>query len=119
MSQRHADLVVLGLEFEYFARHDLLEDNKPGTEFESHLAVSSDGRPNGNRTWRRVSDILQVTMSSEALSDSAATLAANLSGESSHVVAGNWISEPYRYASAIMGSYSIFLQWNFDGMRVD
>ena len=87
MARRHVDLVVLALDFEFFLTGS---DYAPvGPEFEARLAVTRDGSANAAQTWQHIRDVFESTLSLDALTDSAATLAGNLAGESTDLVAGN------------------------------
>jgi hypothetical protein len=102
MANHTPSLVVMGLEFEYFLAYP--EDLGWRPESESRLAVTRDGAANSNRAWQRAQDIIEATLSLKALTDSMDTLAANFSGRSSDMVAGNWDWEFFRRITAGVGS---------------
>jgi hypothetical protein len=105
MSRRHVALVMLGLDFQFFLT---VPDYTPVTpEFESRLAVRRDGSINVGQRWQHLHDLFQGTISLDALTDSVATLAANLNGESSDLAAGNWDSVSHRRLTAAMGSFPL------------
>jgi hypothetical protein len=115
MSRRHIPLVVLGLEFEYFL--GLAELGSPvEPEFELHLAVTRAGSPNGGQRWQHIRDLFQATLSLDALTDSAATLAANFNGESSDVVAGNWNTDLSDIA--LLGPYPVIVEEDLGLIRI-
>lgn len=104
MSKRHLALVVLGLDFQFFLA---VADPIPVTpDFESRLAVTSDGSTNAAQSWQHIRDLFQATLSLDALTDSVATLGANLNGESSDLVAGGNLDYVIlRRLTAAAGSY--------------
>jgi hypothetical protein len=106
ISQRHIVLVVLGLDFEYFLG-DQEADKAEQRELDSHLATAPDGAFKAHRISQHVWDIFQATLSLDALIDSVATLASNLAGDSSDLVAGNWNWGNYRHVSDRAGSYPL------------
>jgi hypothetical protein len=116
ISQRHLELVVLGLDFELFlsvpnAQHPTDPD------FEARLSVTRDGSINASRNLQRIKDVLHGALSFDALSDSAATLTANFQGESSDLVAGNLDWNDFRYRTSVMGSYPLIAMWNLLSIR--
>jgi hypothetical protein len=104
LSERHPDLVVLDLDFEYFLTTPEAS-SVTDSEFESRLAVTRDGRPNGRRAQRRRDDFVRAVLSLDALIDSFTTLAGNITGESTDIAAGNWESNDRRFTS-VWGSYA-------------
>lgn len=115
ISQRHVALVVLGLDFEFFLSVHAQHPTNP--DFEARLAVTSDGSTNAKQNSQRIRDLLHGTLSFDALSDSAATLAANFNGESSNLTAGNLDWNDFRHRTAVMGSYPLIAMWNLLSMR--
>lgn len=76
LSQRHVNLVILGLEFDFFL--DTWIANPPREpEFEARFAVTQDGNINPEQSWRRLLDLGQAIFALDTLFDSAATLKAN------------------------------------------
>jgi hypothetical protein len=96
-------LVVLGLEFQSWV--DFLDP--PNTDFESRLLVRSDGSANANQRRERVRDSLMAAFSLDALIDSFSTFAANTSGDSSDLVAGNWDWNLFRKLARKAGSHPL------------
>jgi hypothetical protein len=88
MLVRAPDLVIVGLDFEYFL--DTLESQHSAVEpFESRLAVKSDGTLNRSAGNQRILDFTQFTLSFDSLSDSLSTVAGNLRGNPADSIAGN------------------------------
>ena len=114
MSRRHLTLVVLGLDFDYFL--GLGEANGPAEqEFGFHLAVARDGSPNADQSWQQLRDLFHATLSLDALTDSAATLAANFNGESSETDGKNY-NALLRYI-AVVGSYPVIAEVDLGLLR--
>ena len=79
LSQRHVDLVVLGLEFDFFL--DTWMSASPGDSgFESRLAITSEGLTNSGVALQRIYDVAQGTLTLDALTDSVSTLTESVRG---------------------------------------
>ena len=90
MSHNGVELAVLGLDFETFlTTKEASRAAMP--DFESGLMVTRDGNINTGRTRKQIRDLVQATISLDALSDSTATLTANLTRGSIDMVAGNFV----------------------------
>jgi hypothetical protein len=92
MSQRHLSLVVMDLNFEQYLSVGKAYRFTGPPDFESRLAVSADGVKNPAQARERMRDLLQSTLSVDALTDSTATVWANLQHESADIVSGNWLA---------------------------
>lgn len=92
MAMRHISLVVLGLEWDDFVaayRNELFESYA----IEQHLMVNRDGTPNSKELEGGIRAIGYASLSLQALQDSTAELIANLRGDSSDLIQGDfdWI----------------------------
>lgn len=87
LSLEKVDLVIVGLDFEFFLGDPPSPQEKP--EF-ARLRVSADGTP--NLLWRRerIKDLLLATLSLDTLTDTVATVRANRAPYSSDMVSGDW-----------------------------
>lgn len=104
-SRRSPDLVMLGLDFEYFLKLAEVEGTAEPEEFEAYLAITRHGKGNADRRWRH-------TVSLDALSDSAVTLITNIRDAPAWdlAVAGNHDFEFVRNYFARTGS-SQYFRW--------
>lgn len=88
MTNHIPESVIVGLDFEYFL--DVLESQHAAAgDFESRLAVNSDGSPNRNVGRQQLLDFAQIALSSDSLSDSFATVIGNIEGDTSDTADGN------------------------------
>ena len=103
LTQRHVSLVVLGLDFEHFT---IVPKSYQFTdpEAESRLALTAAGEINTHREEQQRRDLLQSTLSLDALTDSMATVLANWRSESPDMVSGNWVTA-INLPSARPGTY--------------
>ena len=116
-ADRKLELVVLGLDFEYFLTA-ASEDRGAGTEFESRLAVNADGAPNSGRGLQRARDLFEGTLTLDALLDSAATVLANRQEDSANLARSGDLSEAGLRSEAMqLGSYSLFAQRDLRNIR--
>lgn len=111
------ELVILGLDFEYFLTTN--EAERSGTaEFESRLAVNRDGLANARRGLQYARDLLQSTLTLDALLDSIDTLGANLRADSANLAATGDLSEAgLRQEAVESGSWSLFAQRDRQNFR--
>jgi hypothetical protein len=124
LAQRRVSLVVLGLDFEHVTivpKTNRFSD----PESESRLVVTLDGDVNTHSTGQHVRDILQATLSLNALTDSMATLAANWRSESPDIVSGNWVTavnlpaaEPGAYARLVLAEMGFVTWYRGNGERM-
>lgn len=105
LSQRHVDLVVLGLEFDFFL--DTWMSAPPGDSgFESRLAITSEGLTNPGVALQRIYDVAQGTLTLDALTDSVSTLTESVNGLYDVAQAGITPSGSYPLVT-FMNVYSI------------
>lgn len=108
MAQHHLSLVVLGLDFEYFLTVEEADRHVREHTFESRLVVTQNGMPNPGWRSQHIRDTFQAVFSLDALSDSVATLTANLSdGTADAVDLGSGDMRIAGSYGAIAGSYTL------------
>jgi hypothetical protein len=98
-------LVVLGIEFRDF----LGPQDQRHPEFESRLAVRSDGSRNPTIILQHTRDIAWSLFSLQAFSDSLLTVERNLTGNSSYFTAGYWDYRGFRPGGEWFGSAPFFV----------
>lgn len=108
MSKRHPTLVVLGLDFEFFLTGKAYL--QLGPEFESRLAVTRNGNINVRQARQHIRDLLQATLSMDALADSIETLVGNANGTLQDFNAGNAPSIVMQRITAAWGENPIVVQ---------
>jgi hypothetical protein len=112
MAQHHLSLVVLGLDFEYFMTMEE-SDRLVRQKFESHLSVSREGTPRADWAWQHARDVLQASVSLDAVVDSGATLAGNLTGQALTFTSGDLIWSNY----AVGGTYPLVASVDMQTIR--
>ena len=94
MANSSPETVVIGVDFEFFL--NMIEaQHKTAGDFESRLAVKSDGSPNLGADYHQILDFTQIALSYDALADSVGTLAKNLEGDPSDTAGGNYPEEEF------------------------
>jgi hypothetical protein len=119
MSGRHIDLVVVGLDFDFFLEGGFSDPPPSATEFESRLVVGRDGQASAAWTRQYFHDIVQSTLSFDGLIDSVSTLTGNVEGDSSDIVGGNWDWSFFRKATAQVGASPHVAIGNLSFIRYD
>jgi hypothetical protein len=105
MARRHLDLVLMGLDFEFFRA---VPDYFPeGADFEARLAVTVDGKANTLQLRQHARDLFQAALSLDALSDSTSTLSANLQDGAADLIAGNYPDTDFRRVTNRTDSFSV------------
>jgi hypothetical protein len=123
MSHAGIDLVVMGLDFEYFLTIPEAQHNAvPG--YESRLAVDQQGLPNRQRDGQYYRDVLNSTLSLDATFDSGLTLLANLDMTGMDIQSGNTLTNDlFTNQTAPRGAYPLFsiidafITLRYSGMR--
>lgn len=110
-------LVVLGLDFEYFL--DASEAERSGSAaYEARLAVKPDGSANRTLSLEHARDLFRGTLSLDALLDSLRTISANLDPDSANLFPTGDLSEAgLRSDAAQFGSWSLFAQRDLRNIR--
>ena len=111
------DLVVLGLDFEYFLSSGAAEHGT-ALDFEARLSVDRNGRPNGAQRLQHARDLFQGSLSLDALLDSIDTLSANRRPDSADLAPSGDLSEAGLRSDAVeLGSASLFAQRDLRNIR--
>jgi hypothetical protein len=117
LSQRDLEIVILGLDFEYFFGGKKRDPAVP-LAFEFYLEVDPEGRAYPDQRWRRLRDLAEGTLSLEALGDSIETVASSRRGASLDVSpSGNLSEAGFRRATDELGSAALFAQRNAYNIR--
>ena len=88
MAKHVPDTVIVGVDFEYFL--DVLESKHTAWgKFESRLSANSDGTPNTGAGRQHVLDLLEFSLSYDAISDSLSTVIGNARGDAADTTLGN------------------------------
>ena len=109
MSKHTPETVVIGVDFEFFL-NTLESKHGASGNFESRLAVNSDGTPNTAVGRQHILDLAQFTLSYDSLSDSAATVVGNLEGDLSDTAGGNYPEKELIEERRKAGSLP-FMEW--------
>ncbi len=111
------ELVILGLDFEYFLSAGQARDGT--AEFEARLAVNRGGAANDGRRLQYARDLFRGTLSLDALLDSVDTLRANLRPDSANLAPTGDLSEASLRRDAVeLGSWSLFSQRDLQNIRL-
>ena len=117
LAHRDVTVVVLGLDFEYFLVGKKRDRSAP-LAFESYLSVDRDGRWDSSRRWYHLRDLVESTLSLQALADSLATIKASRRGETLDVSpSGNLSEAGFRRETAELGAAPLFAQRNLHNIR--
>jgi hypothetical protein len=111
------DLVILGLDFEYFLSSGSGEHSN-ALDFESRLSVDRNGAVNGGQRLQHARDLFQGLLSLDALLDSIDTLNANRRPDSADLAPSGDLSEAGLRSDAVeLGSSSLFAQRDLRNIR--
>ena len=109
MAVRVPETVIVGLDFEYFL--DVIESRHSAFgKFESRLSVKSDGTLNMSADRQHVLDLLQFSLSYDALSDSVSTVIGNVQGVTKDTILGNESDAEELRVRADTGTFP-WMQW--------